>query len=125
MLSPMETLYFWRCASDVTGRRYTTRYRLSEADARSRLIAPERIDYGALAAVPITSRHAMPSGLVQRADGVFMNPTYLRGRPRTENGADPCGQAPSAGCDAERRHHMHQVLGEGGHYVSDFSAGMT
>ncbi len=56
----------------ITGRRYTTRWRCIEAEARERLIDPERIEYGALAVEPITEGHSMPSGLAPRADGAMM-----------------------------------------------------
>ena len=71
----MEMTYFWRCTSLITGKRYTTRWRMTEVEARERLIDPERIEYGALAVGPITGGgHSMPSGLVRRADGAMMPP---------------------------------------------------
>jgi hypothetical protein len=70
----MHMTYFWRCTSEITGRRYTTRWRMTEEEARARLIDPERIEYGALAVDPITGGHSMPSGLVRRSDGAMMPP---------------------------------------------------
>ena len=70
----MPMTYFWRCTSEITGRRYTTRWRCTEADALERLIDPERVEHGALAVEPITAGHSMPSGLVRRADGAMMPP---------------------------------------------------
>jgi hypothetical protein len=50
----MHMTYFWRSTSEITGRRYTTRWRMTEEEARASLIDPERIDFGALAFEPIT-----------------------------------------------------------------------
>jgi hypothetical protein len=74
MLRAMDTHYFWRCTDAITGRRYTTRWRMTEAEARARLIEPERIEYGALTVEPSTAGHSMSSGLVRRADGAMMPP---------------------------------------------------
>ena len=71
----METAYFWRCTNAINGRRYTTRWRCTEAAARQTLIDPERIECGALAIEPVTCGHTMPSGLVRRADGAMMPPS--------------------------------------------------
>jgi hypothetical protein len=50
----METFYFWRHTSRVTGRRIRTRHRLTDADAAHQLLEPERIEYGALPVEPLT-----------------------------------------------------------------------
>ena len=71
----METIYFWRFTSPMTGKRYTIRWRMTEVEARERLIDPERIESGALPVGPITGGgHSMPSGLVRRADGAMTPP---------------------------------------------------
>lgn len=83
----MEMAYFWRCTSPITGKRYTTRWRMMEVEARVRLIDPERIECGALAVGPITGGgHSMPSGLVRRADGAMMPP---------EATSSPCQDLPT------------------------------
>jgi hypothetical protein len=68
----MHMTYFWRGTSEITGKRYTTRWRMTDVEARANLIYPERIEYGALVVVPITGGHSMPSGLVRRDDGAMV-----------------------------------------------------
>ena len=75
----MTMTYFWRCTNPITGKRYRTRWHLTEEEARERLLDPERIEYGALAVEPITGGHSMPSGLVRRADGAMMSPDAAPG----------------------------------------------
>jgi hypothetical protein len=70
----METIYFWRCTSAVTGKRYSTRWRCTEAEARERLIDPERIECGAIEVQPVTSTPGghWRSGLEPRHDGAMV-----------------------------------------------------
>jgi hypothetical protein len=83
----MDMNYFWRCTSPITGKRYSTRWRMTEVEARKCLIDPERVEYGALAVGPITGGgHSMPSGLVRRADGAMMPP---------EVSSSPCPELPT------------------------------
>ena len=49
----MHTIYFWRHTYPLTGRRTTTRFRLSEEDARCTLVDPERVEYDALVIGPL------------------------------------------------------------------------
>ena len=70
----MHTVYPWRHTDSRSGRRIKTRYRLSEDDARQRLIDPERIDASAEAVEPVTTTLGghQRSGLVQREDGALV-----------------------------------------------------
>jgi hypothetical protein len=70
----MQVVFFWRCTNPLTGRRYTTRWRMTEAEARERLIDPEPVEHGALTVEPIVGGHSMPAGLVRRDDGALMPP---------------------------------------------------
>jgi hypothetical protein len=40
MLIEWTQPYCWRCTSAITGRRYTIRWRMTEKEARARLIDP-------------------------------------------------------------------------------------
>lgn len=46
-------LYFFRHTCPRTARRLTTRWRLSEADARERLVAPEAVPGSGLEVAPV------------------------------------------------------------------------
>jgi hypothetical protein len=74
MLAPMHTIYFWHYTDERTGRRKRTRYRMGEAEARQRLIEPERIEEGAMVVSPatITPGGHWCSGLVRRDDGALV-----------------------------------------------------
>ena len=77
MLGHMKIAYFWRCTGTITGTRVTTRWRMTEQEARHRLIDPERIEYGALAVERITGSQSMPIGLVRRADDAMTPPDAI------------------------------------------------
>ena len=71
----MHTIYFFEHTHERTGRRVRTRYRLTEAEAQHRLIAPKRIDAGAMsidAPAAATPSGHWRCGLVQREDGAMM-----------------------------------------------------
>lgn len=49
------TLYFWTYTCTLTGKRRRTRYRLSEADAKVRLIDPVRVEFDSLTIEPLAT----------------------------------------------------------------------
>jgi hypothetical protein len=63
------TLHFWTHIDSRTGKRHRTRHRLTEDDAKARLIDPMRVEHGALTVEPTATTPAghWRSGLV--ADG--------------------------------------------------------
>ncbi len=69
----MHTLYFWRHTYPLTGRRATTRFHLTEEDAKRTLIDPERIDYGAITveALALAPSGTWISGLVMNENGAM------------------------------------------------------
>jgi hypothetical protein len=70
----MQTIYFWRHTDPRTGRRQRTRYRLGEAEARQRLIEPERIEESAMTVAPVavTPSGHWRSGLAMNEDGAMV-----------------------------------------------------
>jgi hypothetical protein len=67
-------LWRWRYTETRSGRRRTTRHRLTEDDARAQLVDPERIEFSLLTLEPQPHGEGWcgPSGLVRRDDGVLM-----------------------------------------------------
>jgi hypothetical protein len=77
MLAAMHTIYLWHHTDERTGRRRRTRYRMDEAQAKQRLIDPQRIDESAMVVTPVT---VMPSGhwrcgLVMNENGAMVPAT--------------------------------------------------
>ena len=82
----MHTIYLWRHTDPLTGKRRSTRHRLTEDEARAKLIDPVRIESSAMVIelTPHGVGWCLPSGLVRGTDGAMLPPAIS---------TDPCDQA--------------------------------